>query len=273
MERSPSRKPRGEAIEAIDTAVLDEILSPTKKRTARKGAGLLEQIKESPEKRQHVAIDPPKFETATFHIKGVAPLVINAFSQKTITKIKATQEAGQQARSKRTRVPKDFEAVYRDSLHVAGRSGSDRGGWHGFNANAIRSAMIDCCRLVGYKMTIAKMSVFVEADGYDAREGTPLVRINGEPHSHIGPVRNPNTGTIDMAARGMFDPGWTASLRITWDADQFSASDIAHLLVRAGRQNGIGEGRVNSKNSYGVGWGVFELVEKAGSKTPAKPKK
>lgn len=263
MERS-IRRPRGVAIdELLDADSTDENKHTARK--PRKGDGLREQITASKEERRHVSIDAPKFETALFPIRGLTPLVINAFSQKQKDAIIETQKAGQQARSRRKRAPKDFEAVYRASLHVAAKNGKDPGGWYGFNASAIRNGSIDVCRLVGFKMTIAKMSIFVEADGWDVREGVPLIRILGEPHSHIGPVRNPNTGTIDMAARGMFDAGWRANIRMTWDADQFSASDVANLLHRVGRQCGIGEGRFNSKNSYGVGWGMFEIEQPGGA--------
>jgi len=32
------------------------------------------------------------------------------------------------------------------------------------------------------------------------------------------------------------------------------------LLARVGMQVGIGEGRPDSKNSAGMGWGLFEVV-------------
>ena len=36
--------------------------------------------------------------------------------------------------------------------------------------------------------------------------------------------------------------------------------EVRNLLVRAGVQVGIGEGRPYSKKSYGMGWGTFEVV-------------
>ena len=119
--------------------------------------------------------------------------------------------------------------------------------------------MIDACRLVGFKMTHAKISVFVEADGFDATDGKPLVKITeGEPHMDIGAVRN-ETGVADLRARPMWNEGWAALVRITFDADQFSVTDVSNLLLRAGLQVGIGEGRNNSKKSYGIGFGSFKI--------------
>jgi hypothetical protein len=58
----------------------------------------------------------------------------------------------------------------------------------------------------------------------------------------------------------MYDVGWTANLRIDFDADIFTGADIANLVLRAGVQVGIGEGRPFSKNSCGMGWGTFEIT-------------
>jgi len=109
-------------------------------------------------------------------------------------------------------------------------------------------------------MTFAKLSVFVEPDGFDAADGTPLVRINGEPHIHEASVRN-ESGVADIRWRPMWDEGWSATVRVKWDEDQFSATDIMNLMLRAGLQVGIGEGRPDSPKSNGLGWGQFEVVE------------
>lgn len=203
------------------------------------------------DKPRTVVIEPPKFEMAEIKIVGTAPYVQNKFSHKAQQKIKETQEAGQQARKSRKREAKDFEAVYREAMHIS------REGWAGIPAPAFRNAMISACRMVGFKMTIAKMSVFIVAEGYDAEDGTPLVRIYGDPHPHQAMVRNA-TGVVDMRHRPMWDE-WSAVVRVRWDADQFSAHDVVNLLARAGGQVGVGEGRPDSKMSNGQGWGMWEV--------------
>jgi hypothetical protein len=110
-------------------------------------------------------------------------------------------------------------------------------------------------------MTRAKMSLFVAADGFDKLDGTPLVRITkGKPHYVEHAVRNA-TGVADIRARPMWDEGWEADVTLTWDSDQFTQADVANLLLRSGMQVGIGEGRPDSKNSAGMGWGLFQLKE------------
>ena len=117
--------------------------------------------------------------------------------------------------------------------------------------------MVSACRLVGFKMTIAKLSVFIEADGIDRVDGVPLIRINGTPEPLRQHVRNA-TGVCDLRVRAMFKT-WSATIRISYDADQFSQEDVANLMMRVGRQVGIGEGRPDSKASVGMGWGTFSI--------------
>jgi hypothetical protein len=110
-------------------------------------------------------------------------------------------------------------------------------------------------------MTKAKMSVFVVADGYDESGITPLVRFTrGKPKYFEAPVRNA-TGVADIRARPMWEPGWRAKIKIRFDADQFNAQDVGNLLMRMGAQGGVGEGRADSKDSCGCGWGFFRIVE------------
>lgn len=200
---------------------------------------------------QSVTIAAPKFDVAHFEIIGTAPLVMAAFSEKARSKMRAKHEAGTTARTKKDREARDFAADCEAALHRM------EDGQIGFPASAWRAAMIDACRLVGYKMTMAKMSVFVLADGIDKVSGQPLVRINGEYEQHVAATRN-QTGVTDLRSRPMFRR-WSANLRLRWDGDQFKQADIANLLHRAGVQVGVGEGRPFSRESYGLGWGTFEL--------------
>jgi hypothetical protein len=210
-----------------------------------------------------IQIKPPNLKVAVFSILGTAPYVQARFSQKAMTQMIADQEAGAQAKSKKKRDAKDFDALCEGAKHF-----SDEG-WLGIPAPAFRASMISACRTINFKMTLAKLSVFVEADGFDKVDGTPLVKItSGKPHRVDHAVRNA-TGVIDIRPRPMWDPGWTADVRIRWDADQFSIEDVTNLLSRAGMQVGVGEGRPDSRQSTGMGWGLFSIdgvkvVEKGG---------
>lgn len=202
-----------------------------------------------------IRITRPKIREAVINIRGMAdsPYVQHAFSEKARKQMEETQRQGQQAKGKRKREPKDFMAVYEAAKHVSTE------GWVGIPASAFRNASIDVCRMVGIVMTRAKLSVFVLADGIDASDGTPLVRIHGDPEVIEKAVRN-ESGVADIRWRPMWRE-WSAAVRVQWDEEQFSASDIYNLFARAGWHVGIGEGRPNSPKSNGMGWGRFEVVE------------
>ena len=106
-------------------------------------------------------------------------------------------------------------------------------------------------------MTQMKLTVFIDADGYD-EDGIPLIRIYGEPVMDIRYARNA-TGVVDLRARPRWDK-WHANLRVRYDADMISFTDLSNLLMRAGQQVGIGEGRPDSPKSAGIGYGLFDVV-------------
>lgn len=199
-----------------------------------------------------IGISAPNMQRVEIRITGTSPLVISRFSAKAMEQMMEKQAAGSQAKKGKSREAKNFDAAFNGARHIS------REGWDGVHAGAFRNGLISACRLVGFKMTLAKLSIFVEADGIDAIDGTPLVRIiGGEPERVDLPVRN-STGVPDIRTRPMWRE-WAILLRIRFDADQFSVTDVANLLARVGAQVGIGEGRADSKASAGVGWGHFEV--------------
>lgn len=200
----------------------------------------------------NITIKPPNFGMATFNIRGAAPLVIHRFSAKTKNEMKQKMEMGKAASSKKNREAKSTDDIYEQAKYVS------KEGWEGFHAGAIRNAMISACRLVGFKMTLAKLSLFIEADGWDAEEPQiPLVRIYGKSVKQEDMARV-ETGQPYVTVRAAYHD-WKAKLRIRWDADQFTIDDLSSLLSRVGMQVGIGEGRPDSKNSAGMGWGLFTI--------------
>jgi hypothetical protein len=220
----------------------------------------MKKTEEATPKPKTLLIQPPKIQTALFRIRGTAPYVQHRFATKAKEQMKAKQEAGSTAKKGGNRAAKDFMAEYEAAMYkIAAANGKPEG--YGIPAPAFRNAMISACRILGFPMTRAKMGVFVEADAFDAADGTPLIRIlKGTPHYTEMPVRL-ETGVIDIRVRPMWDAGWEADVRVRFDADMFTLEDIGHLLLRAGVQVGIGEGRPDSKKSCGMGWGLFDLVE------------
>jgi hypothetical protein len=207
-------------------------------------------------KKEKVSITPPNIQQAKFRIIGTAPMVQNKFSQRALEAMAADQAAGPSSKKKAKRAAKDFDACVREATHYA------KEGWAGIPASAFRAGLISTCRLLGFPMTLAKLSVFVMADGYERdRFGVqPLVKIiKGKPQRTDFAVRNA-TGVADIRPRPMWLEGWEALVTIKFDADQFTLDDVSNLLARMGEQVGIGAGRPDSKDSSGMGWGTFRIA-------------
>lgn len=214
-------------------------------------------------KEKHVEIKAPNFEVAVIPIRGTAPLVMHRFSSETKAGLMAKHEEGsKKAAGKKDKPPRDFEKDYQGAFHTA------REGWHGIPCGAFRNAAISACRTVGYKMTHAKLAFFILGDGFEAEDGTPLIRITGKPKKHTAYARNDN-GSVDIRIRPMWEE-WTAELRVRYDADMFSAQDVSNLIMRVGMQVGLLEGRPDSKNSAGQGWGTFEIVQEEEKKRASR---
>lgn len=200
-----------------------------------------------------VTITAPKIVTAQFNIAGTAPLVQARFSAKAKQMLMSKMSDPTSAKGKKVRDARDFDRDCRDAMHITTE------GRQGIPAAAFRNAMISACRLIGFKMTLAKLSVFIEADGFDAVDGIPLVHFDGSWERLDMHTRNA-TGVVDVRVRPMWR-SWNATVRVKFDADQFNLSDVSNLLLRAGTQVGIGEGRPDSKSSAGLGYGTFRITE------------
>lgn len=200
-----------------------------------------------------VSISAPRIETASFRLIGTSPLVQARFSAKAKQMMMEKMAAGPTSKGKKVRDARNFDQDCRDAMHV----GVD--GRAGVPAGAFRNAMISACRLVGFKMTLAKLSVFVQADTFDAVDGVPLVHLNGNWERLDMHTRNA-TGVVDIRVRPMWREWWI-DLRVQFDAEQFTLTDVSNLLMRAGVQVGIGEGRHDSKSSTGLGFGCFRIGE------------
>ena len=202
--------------------------------------------------RELAVIGAPNIKSSKVKIVGLSPYVMNKMSSANRLAMMQKQEAGSRANKGAKREAKNFDSVYKGGMHIS------KGGWYGVPCSGLRTGLVDACRLTGFKMTIAKCSVFVVPDGIDADDGQPLFQIFGEPTRRDLAVKLA-TGTSDICSRPFFDE-WYATPTLSWDADQFSSSDIVNLLARVGLQIGIGAGRHFSKNSTGMGWGCFKVA-------------
>jgi hypothetical protein len=210
-----------------------------------------ETLEQLLQRGKEVRITKPRMQTAEFLLIGTAPYLQNRFGKKAQDKMEEAQKAGAQAKNRRQRSPRDFEKDFQEATHFS------RAGWCGIPAGSFRAAAISACRLVGFKMTLAKLTIFILHDDLDRVDSTPLIRIEGTRTMSKMPVRNA-TGVMDIRARPIWKE-WRCRLRVEWDLDQFSLDDISNLFMRVGRQVGIGAGRPDSKDSAGIGFGLFNI--------------
>jgi hypothetical protein len=201
-------------------------------------------------KETAVVISAPNFQTVDVLLQGTAPLVVERFSKK--AELMAKMAEGKSSGSKKVRDARDYDKEAEDARYRSVEN------WEGMNAAAFRAGMISACRLVGFKMTLAKLSTFVVADGLDLKDGIPLIRIYGDSETYTAHTRNA-TGVVDVRSRPMYRE-WAARLRVRFDSDQFTTQDVYNLISRVGLQVGIGAGRPDSKASAGCGFGTFEIV-------------
>lgn len=206
-------------------------------------------------KSASITITRPNFEIVAIKIRGTAPYMQNKWSEKARTAIREKMEAGSLAKKGKNREARDFNRDFMAAQYLFAD------GTNGMPASAFRHAMIRACSIVGYKMTDAKTALFVLDDGLDESCGTPLIRFDSPNPPEVSEMMvRVGMGSPDIRIRPMWRE-WSATVRVKYDADRFSATDVFNLMFRAGMQVGIGEGRPFSTDGYGMGFGTFEVVE------------
>lgn len=224
-------------------------------KRAKKSAASLPVAQDAPAKNGKeaaVTITPPRMQIVKVRIRGTAPYMQLRFPEKARNTMIETHKAGSQAKSKKKRDARDFEADYKQAFHRLPNGDA------GIPCASIRSSMISACRTAGFVMEQAKQAVWCLHDGLDVVDGAALVKIHGKPRQTIMPVRN-SGGKTDLRVRPQWDE-WHADLRLRVNLDVMSVSDAINLLARAGMLVGIGEGRIGgTKQGYGMGLGSFEV--------------
>jgi hypothetical protein len=64
----------------------------------------------------------------------------------------------------------------------------------------------------------------------------------------------------DVRTRVLVESGWTATLRVRWDPNQFTQTQILHIIQRAGAQIGVGEFRPGHPGGNDLGYGTFAVT-------------
>jgi len=211
-------------------------------------------------KQARIVITPPNFNSILLRLQGISPLMQHKFSEKSRRAIEEKQTTADAVKSPRE--PKDYHEEFMAARYIS------RQGWDGAPCRQVRAAMIRACaNIEGLDMMRAKTAFFIEADGFDRLDGTPLLKIESEKPLHdTRPVSIVNT--FDLRNRPLY-PEWALTLTLRFDADLCTETDVANLLARAGATIGIGELRPLGKKGFGGDYGLWTVEA---PKAPAKKK-
>lgn len=184
------------------------------------------------------------FQQVRFRVEGIAPLIVNKFSEKA----KEMMLAKQMKEATKGKEAKNPKQQYEDSLYKF-----PDGKRTGFPAVGFKAAMTRAGKLLGLPMTDTRGKFHVLAD--DAVCG--LIEIKGKYKMRDDMVRLA-TGVADVRFRAEYQVGWSAEVTILYNATWISKQQLAQILNVAGFSCGIGEWRPEKSNSGS--FGLFKVV-------------
>ena len=191
-----------------------------------------------------------KRETALVTVRGTAPLIVHAWSEKARRMMLDAQMGKKNAKQ-----PKNPEQDYRDSMYLF----ADDDTKHGFPIMGFKAATVKGGgRIFGkaVKMTELRQNFTFLADGLD-HSGTQLVRIDSKPPIMREDMVRVGMGTADIRYRAQYDD-WSAVLRIQFVPNLIDLESVV-ALVDAGGTNGVGEWRPEKNGSFGT----YEVIDEA----------
>ena len=196
-----------------------------------------------------VEIRPIVYERVSIRIQGMTELILHNWS----AKAKKEMLDKQMGKARPKKEAKDPTAEYEAAFYRL------EDGSPGFPVTGIKAAIAEAARsFEDLTMVELKRAIFVYADGTDAVNGLPLVRILGEPRVREDMVRI-GQGVADLRYRPGF-PQWEAGFDCEYNTALLSAEQLFNLVNEAGR-GGIGEWRPSAPKVKS-GWaGTFRVVE------------
>lgn len=185
--------------------------------------------------KKAIMVAAPNFRSVEFEIQGTAPFVMNKFSSKAKNMMMAAMGELKGAKGRGSgakRDPVNWEEKLDGAIHYS------VDGWIGIPAASFRAAAISACRIVGFKMTLAKLGIFVRPDGFDRDEGSPLVRLCGD-YRAVDHVVRLATGVATVTRRPVWD-AWSAKITV----DREAAGGIGGIAQRPNYNRCFGQ-RIN----------------------------
>ena len=187
------------------------------------------------EKKQEntLLIKPINRRKASIWIKGTAPLIQHAWSEKSLKMLRMTPAERRKADKTRDPAQEGEAATYRTE-----------GGGYGLPAMAVKCAMIEVAHKdTGLpRTTVRKALRFSHAGVIPMQCSDPVIR---EDIVRVG------MGATDLRYRPEFAE-WSAEVEFIYDADLLTIQDVVNLVDRAGFSVGVGEWRPEKDGEYGT---------------------
>ena len=185
-----------------------------------------------------IKINPSTNHELFVIIEGVSPLLIHRFGLKAKREILARQKKkARLGKEKRNHWEEFWDAMYY-------RPHPDGSISYGFPVLAFMKAMTRQSKhLEGFSMTDFRSAVTVAS-----HDEHPLAWVWGDLHMHVTQVR------VKQSADIRFRPclmNWGALICIYYDGNLLSQEQIIGLLLRAGKQTGVGDWRPEKEGMYG----------------------
>ena len=193
-----------------------------------------------------ISLQRVKRETALIEVKGTAPLIVHAWSEKAKRMMLDAQQG-----KKAPKQPKDPAADFEASRYRFADGSGDGFPIMGFKAATVKGGG----RLFGksVKMTELRQTFTFLSDGVGV-DGMELARLrSGDPTMREDMVRV-GMGTADIRYRAEYRE-WSALLRIQFIPSVIDLGSVV-ALVDAGGTNGVGEWRPEKNGSFGT----YEVV-------------
>lgn len=179
------------------------------------------------------------------------PLVSHRMPSWVLPEMEQKPLKGVKATTKAVEIRHTPQEHFNESLHKLGDEIA-------IPAMAIKKAMIRAASTLGYEMAKTKCLFYVV--GRMNKDGNTVIPINCKEKDVTMQSDLPKLmgGTPKPTYRARIDK-WSARLSIRYYPQLIDADALINMLQIAGDM-GILEGRANSPNSCGMGWGTFEVL-------------